>query len=58
MTRCTTVRGFGRGGPGRLCSGWWGSLVVAVVVGMVVPVQARVNGELGRRLRTGSRPRC
>ncbi len=66
MTRRTTVRGFGRSvpgranrdeagssGPGRLRSGWWGSLVVAVVVGMVVPVQARVNGELGRRLEDG-----
>ncbi|HIY40006.1 MAG TPA: DMT family transporter, partial [Candidatus Nocardiopsis merdipullorum] len=66
MTRRTTVRGFGRNGPGRANrdeagssgpgqprSGWWGSLVVAVVVGMVVPVQARVNGELGRRLEDG-----
>src|SRR5699024_5432303 len=66
MTRYTTVRGFGRSGPGRahrgrvgprgtgpIRSGWWGSPGGGVVVGMVVPVQARVNGELGRRLEDG-----
>lgn len=50
-----TGRSSGRDRPEGTRPPWMGTLylAVAVVVGMIVPVQARVNGELGRRLGDG-----